>query len=224
MYLRRTKIVPGVVGCTQANYSRDGTYTSEPISYLRHLSRLALQLVVGITSQWDVTFLPRVDPDLFLSSISCVIDGKRTQAPAWDLAPAWKGEDVQNGKEYTDLLQSAFNVSSLSELAEKDPDSLLQLWNSDNYMTEHPFDRPQITQTRDAWIAHIKEEALSIPLCAINGESKSFKRYQSKRKGTMDRIRGVLKRKRVEKEGDDEDEDAVAEVEAKPAQKKRKGM
>ena len=172
-----TRFKPAYVNSQQATYTSDGTVISEPISYLRHWSRGALELLVGIMGQMDPRILPRIDADKFLSSISGVIDGERIRAPAWDLGPGWKGDDVEIGKRYT----------GISDL---DAESLVRLWNSDNKETPFPFNKPQLLEARDRWTAHVEEQMRSIPVCALMDEDvRERGRFMSKRKGAMQRAR-----------------------------------
>lgn len=190
---------------------------SEPISHLRHWSRTALELITGIATQVDPTLLLRIDAEKFLSSISCVVDGERVRAPSWDLSPTWEGEDVKIGKRYEGLLQSAFNVNSLAELAKEDPAGLMRLWNSDNVNTVHPFNKPRLTDARDSWLAHVRTESAAIPVSVSISETDLIgleERFQGRRKGrgrsAVYQVGKERKRKRQEeeqKEGSDRDGD-----------------
>jgi hypothetical protein len=197
----------------------EGLLLSEPISYIRHWSRQALQLVVGVAAQMDPSIIPRIDSDLFLSSISCVIDGKRIRAPSWDLAPGWTGEDVLIGKDYTELLQSEFGVDSLSEL---DPEALTRLWNSDNHMTDHPFNKPQLTQIAQRWKDHSNHQKRSIPVCVAVGDKESESdRFQAKRRGQMTSALNKSKKKRMRGQEEEEEEEEEAEASGSKSKKAR---
>jgi hypothetical protein len=178
--------------------------------------------MTGLVTQSHPTFLPRIDGEAFLSSISFVINGERVRAPSWDLAPTWEGEDVEIGKTYGDLLRTSFNVETLSELAEKDPDGLMHLWNSDNLDTTDPFNKPRLTEARDSWIAHLKKEGASIPLCASlkNVESDMmFERFQSRQKGASQRARN--KAIKVVEKSKSESEIEVEKPKSKAQKRKR---
>lgn len=133
-----------------------------------------LEVVVGILHQMDPTLLPRIDPALFLSSISGVVDGVRVSAPAWDLAPGWHGEDVRIGKDYRELLRSSFDVDTIQELAESRPEALPSLWNSDKFETEFPFNRPQLAEARKGWNNHVERRKASIPVSVRFEKPKGY--------------------------------------------------
>jgi hypothetical protein len=174
----------------------DGLTISQRLSHFRHITRMMLQLTVGIGAQVDPSMLFRVDSDQFLSAFSCVVDGERIRAPSWDLAPGWTGDDVKIGQKYAELLQSSFGVDTVSELALTNPEALTRLWNSDNHATEHPFNKPQITEKKEAWVAHSRDQMRGIPVCVVNGEMESLERFRSKRRGKMDSARNTCKKKR----------------------------
>jgi hypothetical protein len=205
---------------------------------------------MGIATQLHPSLLARIDAEKFLSSISFVIDGEHVRAPSWDLSPTWEGEDVMIGKNYGSLLQSAFNVDSFSELAKESLTDLMRLWNSDSWQTEHPFNKPSLTEARESWLAHVKEEAAAIPVSASIREAELIgldERFQGRRKGRFasaihqvgkgkgkgkgkgtgkGKGKGKGKRKREEDDEDeDEDEDEDSELGSKdtppPAKKKK---
>jgi hypothetical protein len=187
--------------CEQATFVSDGCSVLEPISNLRFCANTLLELCLGIVQQMDPTLLPRIDAEKFLSSISGVIDGERVRAPSWDLAPGWKGKDVEIGTQYADLLQSSFGVSSVNELASKDPQALLCLWNSDNHETDHPFDKPRLTQARDEWNTFVQSAKVSVPVCAREAVQELGGRYGSQRKGAMQSAQNTNKKRPREHEG-----------------------
>lgn len=145
----------------------------EPYSHLRHLSRGALELMLGILNQTDPSMLFRIDRDAFLSSISCVIDGKRVQAPEYPLGRGWFGEDVREGKDYGPFLNDSFGVDTPLELGILNPTALSKLYNSDKYSTKYPYGNKELAKATKAWAIHAGKSEESIPLCVVTGSKKN---------------------------------------------------
>ena len=176
----------------------------------------------------DPSLLPRIDSERFLSAFSAVIDGKREQAPSWKLSPGWSGEDVQIGKDYTELLKNSFGVNTTACLAEQSRENLMRLWNSDNYTTDDAYNKPELTQLRERWIEHVDNTMACIPLCVTAGnigEFRTRKKLAPGRRGLITVARRNKKKagksgaptqenakKRTRSEGPEEEE--VVEVES----------
>jgi hypothetical protein len=145
----------------------------------------------------DPTLLPRIDSERFLSAFSAVIDGKREQAPSWKLGPGWSGEDVRIGKDYTKLLGDSFSVSTTARLAEQSRDDLMRLWNSDNYTTDDAYNKPELTQLRDRWAAHVDSMMECIPLCVTAGnigKVPTGQKFSPGRRGLIQVARNRIKK------------------------------
>ncbi|KAF9521659.1 hypothetical protein CPB83DRAFT_900448 [Crepidotus variabilis] len=174
----------GRVNCTQATYTSDGSAIFEPISSMRHFTGGFSELCVDLVRQMDPCLLVRVDIAKLISSFSYVVEGVRTQAPEWPLAPGWRGEDVRVGKSYDRLLKKKFNVSSIQELAKKYPKNLAKLWNTDDPGSSLPFGNPEYKAALDQWEAHAKRSRSKIPLYSVTDSENPFGgRLASRAKG-----------------------------------------
>ncbi|KAF9521642.1 hypothetical protein CPB83DRAFT_900449 [Crepidotus variabilis] len=197
------------VHCEQATYTGDGSSVFEPISQLRDFTGGICELVVGLIRQLDPCLLARVDIHRLISAFSCVVDGVRVQAPDSPLAPGWSGDDVRIGKRYHDFLQSNFDVSSLQKLAEKEPEALALMWNTDVIGSTLPFNNSLYQQAMDEWEAHIKRQQIKIPLYAtIKSQNPLGGRLASRAKGLAKSARNA---------------DSKAKGSQQPTKKKSKG-
>ena len=161
----------------------------EPISQLRHFSRGLLQLAIGLVSQLHPHLLARIDKDLFLRSISCVIDNERVAAPSWELGPGWTDEDVKIGTDYQPLLRNRFNVQSLQDLGKKGPDMLIRLWNSDCVDTPDAYNNQKLSGALTQWEQHRKQQGSNIPVTVTTdkaGDTTFGVQLEQRRKGEGD--------------------------------------
>jgi hypothetical protein len=172
--------------CGQATYTSDGMAIFETISQLRHFSRGLLQFAIGLLSQLHPSLLARIDKDMFLRSISCVIDNERVAAPSWVLGPGWTGEDVKIGTDYKPLLGERFNVQSLQELGKKEPDTLIRLWNSDCIDSPDAYNNRKLSDAVAQWERHRKHQGSHIPVAVAterDGDTAFGVQLEQRRKG-----------------------------------------
>lgn len=160
--------------CEQATYTSDGLAIFEPISQLRHFSRGLLQFIIGLLSQLHPFLLARIDKDMFLRSISCVINNKRVAAPSWELGPGWTGEDVKIGTDYELLLKQCFNVRSLQDLGKKEPEALIRLWNSDCTDSSDAYNNQKLSDAVTQWTQHRKHQGSHIPVAVTTEKEEDI--------------------------------------------------
>jgi hypothetical protein len=155
-------------------------------SMMRFFVNCFSELAVTLVSQLNPILLARVDPKKLISAFSYVADGKRVEAPDWELAPGWRDEDVRIGKDYSALLQESFQVDSIQALAGKSSKDLVGLWNSDDVTTKDPYNNPRLKAARQTWSDHMATQGANIPI-AVVAESDEVPavcmRHKSKRTG-----------------------------------------
>ncbi|KDR79831.1 hypothetical protein GALMADRAFT_136421 [Galerina marginata CBS 339.88] len=148
--------------CTQATWAADGGSLLTPKAHINHFSRLLTEAIVYFAQQLPPGMLPRVDKSLAMKLVSVVVDNKRITADDWDLGPGWTGEDVEIGKDYTDIL-AGLGVQYPQELP---PRNLALLCNSDS-MTQVPFNNAALQEAAADWSRRLSKAKESIPVCVV---------------------------------------------------------
>lgn len=138
-----------------------------PEEHLSQFSRLLLQSITFFVQQLPPEMVPRVDKSMAMKMVSAVIDNKRVTANEWELGPGWTGEDVEIGKDYTDLLQK-LNVKGIEDLP---PSQLALLCNSDA-MTQVPYNNHNLKEALEEWQALISNSKKNVPICVIVDQNK----------------------------------------------------
>ncbi|KDR66009.1 hypothetical protein GALMADRAFT_148182 [Galerina marginata CBS 339.88] len=156
--------------CEQATFTSDSGSVMAPESILRHFSRCAVELLSETMRQLDPALLPRLDVQGFMNCITFNINGVRTAAPDWELAPGWRGEDTRPGKDVSSLLQQSFGQVDPTNLS---IDQLLHACNSDNHTSEDPYGNPAITAALNGWHEYTNKASRNIPICVVNGEGQA---------------------------------------------------
>ena len=78
---------PAEATCSRASFVREGVLMMCPKSLVTFLVRSLLLLVYYFLLQLPKRYQVRLDPDLFLRSITMEIDGKRVNTGPWEFAP-----------------------------------------------------------------------------------------------------------------------------------------
>ncbi|KAG7098078.1 hypothetical protein E1B28_000052 [Marasmius oreades] len=151
------------VFCNSTTLSTDGIAYMDPESLLRQVSRSIYHYSLAILQQVPVQLLPRIDPEMFLQSISFRIGNERVAADAnWTYGPCWSGEDVTPG------IKPAYSDGHLPTT----PEAWAALFNSDT-PTHIPFGNQNIPRAVDEWEALRREVGSTIPYWALKEQKAS---------------------------------------------------
>ncbi|KDR76755.1 hypothetical protein GALMADRAFT_210635 [Galerina marginata CBS 339.88] len=148
--------------CTQATWAADGGSVLTPKAHLNHFSRLLTEAIVYFAQQLPPGMVPRVDKSLAMKLVSAVVDNKRITADDWELGPGWTGDDVEIGKDYSELL-ATLGVKHPQDLP---PRELALLCNSDS-MSQEPFNNAALQAATEDWSKRLAKAKESIPVCVV---------------------------------------------------------
>ena len=82
---------------------------------------------------------------------------------------AWSRLEWERCSDWERLLGDSFSISTTAHPAEQSHNDLMHLWNLENYMTDNVYNKPELTQLRDQWTAHVDNMMECIPLCVTAG-------------------------------------------------------